>query len=148
MCFISQEDKLNYLKARIKLNEKTSCWEWTKALHLGYGYFSVKRKNYLAHRLMYELLIGEIPKGLFLDHLCRNRSCCNPAHLEPLTLVENCRRGNSYGRGAIHQKVKTHCAQGHEFNDLNTKLVGNNRVCILCRRLWNKRYKNKNKDKA
>lgn len=69
---------------------ETNCWEWQGAIHSG-GY-GVLGREYV-HRLVYEELIGPVPEGLQLDHLCRNRRCCNPGHLEPVTQAENLQRG-------------------------------------------------------
>ena len=85
--------------AKINKNAEGGCWEWTKALHSrGYGQMitgskTTKRHNVYAHRFAYETLVGPIPDGLVLDHLCRNPKCVNPAHLEPVTRQENIRRG-------------------------------------------------------
>jgi len=73
---------------------KTPCWVWQRAkTELGYGVARADGKNQYAHRMMYEREVGPIPDGLSLDHLCRNPSCVNPAHLEPVTHGENLRRG-------------------------------------------------------
>ena len=69
-----------------------------------------------AHRAVYEAIIGAIPDGLQLDHLCRVRACVNPAHLEPVTCRENIRRGLT----GIHQRSKTHCPAGHPYDEANT----------------------------
>ena len=101
----------------------------------GYGVFAITSlKSMLAHRFSYELLVGPIAPGLELDHLCRVRACCNPAHLEPVTPLENFRRG--YAIAAINAR-KTHCKHGHEFSPENTYVYtgkqGTSRICRECR---------------
>jgi hypothetical protein len=72
----------------------TECWEWTAARkNGGYGSFAIGKGNVYAHRFAYEMLVGPIPEGLELDHLCRNRGCVNPDHLEPVTRQVNVLRG-------------------------------------------------------
>jgi hypothetical protein len=117
----------------------SSCWEWTGytdsngygRLKLG-GRISVSRAT---HRIAYELLVGPIAEGLELDHLCRNRRCCNPLHLEPVTHRENMRRSD----GIVGRKARqTHCKRGHEFTDQNTyRRPDGCRVCRTCAR-WAK----------
>jgi hypothetical protein len=91
----------------------TPCWHWTRATNRGgYGVTGAGHsEKWLAHRLTYTLQVGEIPDGLELDHLCRNRSCCNPSHLEPVTTLENQRRGE--------RATKDVCIRGHEFSGRN-----------------------------
>lgn len=82
------------------------CWEWTGAkTAAGYGQFT-RRKEY-AHRHAYEDLVGPIPEGLVIDHLCRNPSCVNPDHLEPVTQRENIRRGTSPLADRVEKKDAT-----------------------------------------
>ena len=77
------------------------CWEWVAGTSDGYGQFWVKGSNMSAHRYAYELLIGPVPNGLDLDHLCMCRRCVNPAHLEPVTRAEN----NARGTGVFWREV-------------------------------------------
>lgn len=99
-----------------------ACWLWTAFTQKGYGRF----EGVVAHRVAYELLVGPIPDGLQLDHLCRVRQCVNPAHLEPVTNAENARRA------AV---ARTHCVHGHEFTPENTSLNRRGaRVCRTCTR--------------
>ena len=120
----------------------TPCWDWTACKDKdGYGSFSVNGKSIRSHKFSYELYNGEIPKGLQLDHLCRNRDCINPIHLEPVTAQENIKRGLS-GKINNYNKQKTHCPQGHKYNIQNTyrDLSRNNRHCIICTKTKQKKY--------
>ncbi|WP_327223067.1 HNH endonuclease [Streptomyces platensis] len=109
----------------------------------GYGQICVEGTRMLAHRAMYELTVGPIPDGMFLDHICHNRDaacmggdaclhrrCINVEHLEPVTGAENTRRGKSW---AING-AKTHCPQGHPYDDENTYLYDGRRYCRACNR--------------
>lgn len=110
-------------------------WEWEGArFTAGYGAIQVEGKTRRAHRIVYETVRGPIPDGLVLDHLCRNRICVNPWHLEPVTLVENILRGESPMAG---NAKKTHCIHGHEFTAENTHIYNNARICLACRRNFN-----------
>lgn len=110
----------------------TDCWEWVGGKSHGYGYFSIGKKLVRAHRFLYELYKGKIPIGLDLDHLCRNRKCVNPEHLEPVTRRENMNRGDSANRN------KTHCKKGHEFTLENTIIDRKKRYCKECQRTHSK----------
>lgn len=78
-----------------KVKTGIGCWIWTGATASGYGVIRQNRKLVLAHRAIYELIVGKIPKGLQIDHLCQNTICVNPKHLEPVTPKENMRRYNN-----------------------------------------------------
>lgn len=115
--------------------EVTESGCWVKKTHTnigGYTSFKVGDRPKMAHRHAYEVLIGPIPDGLQLDHLCRNPACVNPNHLEPVTSRENLLRSN--GWGGVNAR-KTHCHKGHEFTPENT-LIGRDgrRVCRACKR--------------
>lgn len=94
------------------------CWNWTATKnHLGYGQIGRGGRGeglILAHRASYELSVGHVPEGLVLDHLCRNPSCVNPDHLEPVTQAENLRRARE------HLPERTHCGDGHELTPENS----------------------------
>lgn len=111
------------------------CWLWTSVTNeAGYGTMKVRSKFWLAHRWVYEQLVGPIPEGLVLDHLCRVRHCVNPDHLEPVTTGENIRRG-------LVALERTHCPKGHEYSEDNTYIERQKGVlvakrCRICKRVW------------
>ena len=124
---------LSKLPERIQkfIKVEKDCWVWQGATYLGYG--RLRHRNFKtckAHRIVYQLLCGNIPDNLTIDHLCRNRSCVNPAHLEPVDFLENLRRGTGVG---VVNAAKTHCARGHEYTGRNTYFDRlNNRHCRTC----------------
>lgn len=121
-----------------KVDKSGDCWLWTAGrTSLGYGQFSISRKPLLSHRFAYILLVGPIPDGLQLDHLCRVRHCVNPKHLEPVTGAENTRRG--VGPSAANAR-KTSCVNGHAFTEENTYIYGGDRNCRTCRNEASRRY--------
>lgn len=109
------------------------CWRWQAAIRSdGYGAFSYDGRMRVAHRYAYQLLVGPIPAGLQIDHLCRIRHCVNPAHLEVVTQRVNLFRGDGWpGR----QKRQAHCKRGHPFDLPNTYLSKKGeRICRTCAR--------------
>lgn len=111
----------------ISHEDANGCWIWDKPnLGRGYGQFFGG-----AHRWSYEFFVGEIPEGLHLDHLCRNRACVNPCHLDPVPRRINILRGTS--QSAINAR-KTHCVRGHPFDSGNTYVTPDGRrQCRTCR---------------
>lgn len=123
---------------------ENGCWEYQgyKGKY-GYGLYTklVNDKRPLAHRFFYENHKGPIPDGLVLDHLCRNRGCVNPDHLEPVTMSVNVHRGLG---PAAKNALKTQCKRGHSLSVENvylTKTKG--RQCRPCRRQWEKDHPRK-----
>lgn len=102
----------------------------------GYGYARFDLKAQRVHKLAYEQLIGPVPDGLHLDHLCRVRHCVNPDHLEPVTPRENLMRGFTHARVNAE---KSHCKNGHEFTPENTLQDDKQRYCRACARDKQKR---------
>lgn len=115
--------------SRVDTTDPDQCWLWTGALDpAGYGRFYDGR-DYRAHRWAYEHLVGPIPDGLELDHLCHVRNCVHPRHLEPVTGTTNKQR--------TRLALSSHCARGHEFTPENTytKPKRGTRECVTCRTL-------------
>lgn len=117
----------------VKAEGDGACWLWRAAMSDGYGSVGWGGRIQKAHRVAYELTIGPIPEGLELDHLCRNGSCINPTHLEPVTGRINNLRGESF---AARNARRTHCINGHEFTPENTAIYPSRRqrVCLACKR--------------
>jgi hypothetical protein len=116
---------------------ETGCWLWQAYIRPdGYGTFMVAGKNFRAHRWSYEQFAGPIADGLVIDHLCRNRSCVNPEHLEPVTsFVNTIERG--MGQRAVTYRERR-CKRGHELTEDNLYRSPTNsavRQCISCRKL-------------
>ena len=121
-------------KADWDIRSPDRCWNWLAAKSTnGYGRFQIARHVIgAAHRVAYELEVGPIPPGKYLDHLCRNRSCVNPEHLEPVTSRENTLRGESHVADRARQ---THCLRGHNLSGTNLVPHPHSRVCRECKNL-------------
>jgi hypothetical protein len=115
------------------LIEPDGCWLWTGYCNpQGYGQTSLLGESGAAHRIIYEHVVGPVPKGLVLDHLCRQPACVNPAHLEPVTHRENILRGEGL---AAQQVKRTHCPYGHPYEGDNVFIgKSGSRFCRECSR--------------
>ena len=125
------------------------CWEWQRAKSSGYGYFSLDGKLHRVHRFIYLTGVGTAD-GLTIDHLCRNRCCANPEHLEAVTNEENIRRGEWRGSAVRVQLEKDTCPNGHLYTE-DTLYVSPNRrdrQCKICMKETGRKWKQKNKEKV
>jgi hypothetical protein len=133
---------------RVDKSVSSPCWRWTGDVNrAGYGHFlwtaHGRRLGTTAHRVAWRFLKGEIDRSLDLDHLCRNRWCVNPDHLDPCSHQENIRRG----RSGAYQREKTHCRRGHEYTVANTgRDTNGGRVCRKCSVMWSLAYNKQHRD--
>lgn len=122
------------LRLQQKIEVSDACWEWLAARHPdGYGKVYWQGKVEYAHRVIYELLVGAIPDGLVSDHLCRNRGCVNPRHLEPVTQRVNLLRGETL---IAENMTKSTCPRGHPYYVTRKGY----RRCRTCERGWARDY--------
>lgn len=139
---------MNEVQAMIKAaaREYNGCWLWDKRCESqGYAVVRFMGRHLKVHRLMFELVRGSIPNGLHLDHLCRNRNCVNPDHLEAVSHKENVLRGE--GPTAINAK-KTHCKRGHPLIPENLRNDPKGyRHCKVCDRIRTADHAQRKRDK-
>lgn len=138
------------LLSRREIDGQTGCWNWTGYIHhTGYGQIRLPDgpQTIYTHRVSYETFVGPIPDGLQIDHLCRNRTCFNPEHLEPVTSKENTRRAPA--SVSTLNAAKTHCPSGHPYDDTNTYLCrqegGVVRRCKVCTKAATQRHLDRKK---
>jgi hypothetical protein len=124
-----------------RVHKTQSCWIWTAAASNGYGLFNYHGYSLRAHRVAYALANGGIPTGLVIDHLCADKLCVNPSHLEAVTASENSRRAHVNGQTPRPvffpwkpRTKQTHCAMGHELTEENVYVYpsSGNRRCRIC----------------
>lgn len=141
-----QENRTRWLVEFFKrlgdVSNPDACWPWTGYCTNGYGQMSIVFDGILiharAHRLAYFLFSGKLKNGNVPDHLCRNRKCANPNHLEQVSNGENVLRGIGV---SAENKVKTHCKSGHPFVGPNLKILSNgDRHCIECHRIGQRNH--------
>ena len=126
---------IEFIEARVAIEDRghdTPCWVWQRCLtEKGYAKANVPGfgKNTRVHRASYEVYVGPIPEGLTIDHLCRVKSCVNPAHLEPVTALENTLRAKGWNGEFSREPGK--CLRGHDESERNAH--GNCRACARMR---------------
>lgn len=118
----------------VSFDKETTCWNWKGyKSELNYGIISIQNKTFYTHRVSYTLFHKPIPKGLVVHHMCNNRACCNPEHLDIMTQIENVSMNGSGSYG--HFAARTHCVNGHELSNDNlvqSSLKKGKTECLKC----------------
>jgi len=123
------------------------CWDWLASTNWdGYGYIRNPSGSDRAHVVAYELMVGPVPEGLHLDHLCCNRGCVRPDHLEPVTHQENVHRGRVGAVNRARGLAQTHCKYGHPFNEVNTYARKDREGSRMCRACDRERHRRKREE--
>lgn len=130
---------------RIQIDQATGCWNWMGGNNgRGYGVIGLNHRSWYVHRISHLLFIGPIPDGFEVDHLCKNRGCCNPFHLEAVPQsVNNARSASCCALNAL----KTHCKRGHLLDGENLYRTAAGRSCKRCHKIKTKEWKKNNRDR-
>ena len=126
-----------------KVRKTNGCWLWTACSTSGnYGQFWVSGRHHLAHRVAYEFMHGPIPKGLVIDHICRNPACVRPDHLRAVTQRQNLLHGPTI---IVAEISRTECRKGHPLSGKNLRITKEGwRECLACTRArWKRAEVNK-----
>lgn len=131
-----QIGRFSFMQMQIVEGMKNHCWFWDGPVNRnGYSRTTIDGRTIVLHRLIYQIVKGPLTKKKVLDHLCRERRCCNPDHLQPVTAKENTRRGES---GPGRNARKATCKRGHKLSGANVRIRkkkgGTERVCKACKR--------------
>lgn len=131
---MTKDEFLSRLPTLYAVDAERGCWIWQmQVADTGYGKVHFEGRKRQAHRVVYETMVGPVPEGLDLDHLCRVRHCVNPAHLEPVSRSVNLLRGKGVSEYFARQ---THCKNGHPLSGDNLRLTSKGyRVCVECSRV-------------
>lgn len=126
-----------------KVEKSDGCWMWTAATGGGgYGRFKIDGRLHTAHRVAYELAIGDIPEGMQVDHLCNEPACVRPSHLRVCTPVENLMAEHSMTVPRANS-LKSHCPQGHPYSGGNLRTTQAGRRCRACEQSYNRTRSNR-----